>query len=47
MFTKFAAAADIHHVAVHGAPAIWVDRPHPVLYTDRDGHPARGVGPPA
>lgn len=38
MFTKFASAADIHHVTVGGAPAIWVDRPHPVLYTDRDGN---------
>ncbi|GAB1510240.1 hypothetical protein [Actinophytocola sp. KF-1] len=38
MFTKFASAADVHHVTVDGAPAIWVDRPHPVLYTDRDGN---------
>ncbi len=37
LFTKFASAADVHHVTVDGAPAIWVDRPHPVLYTDRDG----------
>ncbi len=37
MFTKFAHADDIHHVTVDGSPAIWVDRPHPVLYTDRDG----------
>ena len=37
MFTKFASAADIHHVTVDGTPAVWVDRPHPVLYTDRDG----------
>lgn len=38
MFTKFASAADVHHVTVSGVPAIWVDRPHPVLYTDRDGN---------
>ena len=38
MFTKFTHAADIHHVTVDGSPAIWVDRPHPVLYTDRDGN---------
>lgn len=37
MFTKFTQAADIHHVTVDGSRAIWVDRPHPVLYTDRDG----------
>ncbi|MBB4910755.1 hypothetical protein [Actinophytocola algeriensis] len=37
MFTKFTHAADIHHVTVDSSPAIWVDRPHPVLYTDRDG----------
>jgi hypothetical protein len=37
MFTKFASAQDVHHVTVSGGPAIWVDRPHPVLYTDRDG----------
>jgi hypothetical protein len=37
MFTKFASAEDIHHVTVSGVPAIWVDRPHPVFYTDRDG----------
>jgi hypothetical protein len=37
VFTKFAAAADIRHVTVDGVPAIWVDRPHPVIYTDREG----------
>lgn len=37
MFTKFTHAADVHHVTVDGVPAIWVGRPHPVLYTDRDG----------
>ncbi|MFI7673341.1 hypothetical protein [Actinophytocola sp. NPDC049390] len=37
MFTKFTHAVDVHHVTVDGTPAIWVDRPHPVLYTDRDG----------
>lgn len=38
MFTKFTTAEDIHHVTVDGGPAVWVDRPHPVLYTDRDGN---------
>lgn len=38
MFTKFASADDVHHVTVSGGPAVWVDRPHPVLYTDRDGN---------
>jgi hypothetical protein len=40
MFTKFTHAADVHHVTVDAGgtvPAIWVARPHPVLYTDRDG----------
>ena len=37
MFSKFTRAEDVHHVTVDGLPAIWVDRPHPVLYTDRDG----------
>lgn len=37
MFTKFTSAADIHHVMVGDLPAIWVDRPHPVFYTDRNG----------
>jgi hypothetical protein len=39
VFTKFAAAADVHHVTVAGVPAVWVDRPHPVFYTGRDGVP--------
>ncbi len=38
MFGKFTRAEDVHHVTVDGLPAIWVDRPHPVLYTDRDGN---------
>lgn len=37
MFTKFASADDIHHVHVGADPAIWVARPHVVIYTDRDG----------
>jgi hypothetical protein len=37
MFTKFTMADDVHHVTVAGTPAVWVDRPHLVLYTDRDG----------
>lgn len=38
MFTKFTTAADVHHVTVADGPAVWVDRPHPVFYTDRDGN---------
>jgi hypothetical protein len=37
VFTKFATAPDVHHVTVSGGPAVWVDRPHVVIYTDRDG----------
>jgi len=37
MFRKFASADDIHHVTVADRPAVWVDRPHVVIYTDRDG----------
>jgi len=37
IFTKFTRADDVHHVTVAGTPAVWVDRPHPVLYNDRDG----------
>ena len=37
MFTKFTTSTDVHHVTVSGGPAVWVDHPHPVLYTDRDG----------
>jgi hypothetical protein len=36
-FGKFATADDVHHVTVSGGPAVWVDRPHVVIYTDRDG----------
>jgi hypothetical protein len=39
MFAKFTSAADIHHVTVGGAPAVWVDRPHPVFYLDAAGVP--------
>jgi hypothetical protein len=39
MFQKFASSDDIHHVTVAGHPAIWVDRPHFVVYSDRDGEP--------
>ena len=38
MFTKFTMAEDVHRVTVGGVPGIWVDRPHLVLYTDRDGN---------
>jgi hypothetical protein len=37
MFTKFTTAADVRHVTVAGTPGVWVDRPHPVLYTDHAG----------
>ncbi|TDV43621.1 hypothetical protein [Actinophytocola oryzae] len=37
MFGKFTRAEDIVHVTVSGDPAVWVNRPHPVLYTGRDG----------
>jgi hypothetical protein len=37
MFFKFTSAEDVHRVAVAGGPAYWVDRPHVVIYTDRDG----------
>jgi hypothetical protein len=37
MFAKFTLAADVYQVTVAGTPAVWVDRPHPVLYDDRDG----------
>jgi hypothetical protein len=37
MFTKFATAAGIRHIAVGGTPAVWVDRPHVVLFRDHDG----------
>lgn len=37
MFAKFAAGSDVHRVTVSGAEGVWVDRPHVVIYTDRDG----------
>ncbi|HEX6355065.1 hypothetical protein [Actinophytocola sp.] len=37
MFAKFAAADDVHHVTVSDTPAVWVDRPHVVLYIGPDG----------
>jgi hypothetical protein len=37
MFEKFASADDVRRTTVSGAPAAWVDRPHPVFYTDHDG----------
>jgi hypothetical protein len=36
MFTKFASAPDVHRVRVDDNDAIWVNRPHVVIY-DRDG----------
>lgn len=37
MFSKFTYAPDIHRTDVDGDPAIYVDRPHVVIYDDRDG----------
>jgi hypothetical protein len=37
MFSKFAAQDDVRHVTVSGLPAVWVDRPHVVLYVGADG----------
>ena len=37
MFAKFTHADDVHHVTVLGVPGVWVDRPHPVFYTDETG----------
>jgi hypothetical protein len=37
IFEKFALAPDVHQVTVSGAPAMWVDHPHVVLYVGRDG----------
>ena len=47
MFTKFTSAAGrAPRDRVRRLPAIWVDRPHVVIYTDRDGQTARGDRPP-
>lgn len=37
IFEKFTYAEDVHHVTVSGHPAIWVDRPHVVIYDDPTG----------
>lgn len=37
MFAKFARAQDVKYVTVYGTTAFWVDRPHIVIYTGRDG----------
>lgn len=37
LFTKFASAEDVHHVTVLGVPGVWVNRPHPVFFTDETG----------
>ena len=37
MFAKFTTAVDVSHVAVEDTHGVWVARPHPVLYVDRDG----------
>ncbi len=36
-FEKFLRAADVVRTDVDGAPAIWIPRPHPVLYVDEHG----------
>jgi hypothetical protein len=38
MFAKFAMADDVHHITLSGKPAYWVEKPHIVIYTDRDGN---------
>jgi hypothetical protein len=37
MFRKYSMTPDVRHVTVSGRPAVWVDRPHVVIYTGRDG----------
>jgi hypothetical protein len=37
VFGKFANIVDVVHTDVDGAPAIWIPRPHPVLYVDEHG----------
>ena len=37
MFRKFATAPDVRHVTVDGRSAVWVGRPHVVIYVDPDG----------
>lgn len=37
IFSKFAHADDVRQARIGAAHGIWVDRPHPVLYTDRAG----------
>jgi hypothetical protein len=37
MFQKFVHAVDAVPTRVHGWQGIWLPRPHPVLYLDRDG----------
>jgi hypothetical protein len=37
MFRKFTTAPEVRHVTVSDHPAVWVGRPHIVIYTDRDG----------
>jgi hypothetical protein len=37
IFAKITRGSDVRRVSVAGDPAVWVDRPHPVLYLDRDG----------
>jgi hypothetical protein len=37
VFEKFTRAEDVVQTTVEGARALWVPRPHPVLYVDRLG----------
>jgi hypothetical protein len=37
VFEKFLHAADVVRTDVDGAPAVWIPRPHPVLYVDERG----------
>jgi hypothetical protein len=37
LYKKFAGAGGVEWATVNGEPAIWVDRPHEVVYIDRNG----------
>lgn len=37
VFEKYTHAADVVRTGVNGAPAIWIPRPHPILYVDEHG----------
>jgi hypothetical protein len=37
VFEKFTRVVDVERTDVDGAPAVWIPRPHPVLYVDEHG----------